>query len=315
MRSLRKGGVLALVLSLLALTACQSSPPDLPAGAAAAVLGDSAVKRQVAALPHRSVSPPPTMRLAPGLIPPTNRWYSGLVFGAKPQPVFPLPLSFGLTASGFAFGLPDVTATPKTIAGGYTPQVQLDAGAAGATVTAYDDVSVTLEYHTASGGRIGHTTIAEGSPLVGFTADSAVTLASSVAFTPASGSPAEPDPRARESRRTPVCGARPGGRASQAGRPHPADARAERRALPGAGGVDGLARRPVGQRASPLRVDGILDRTRHCHDIAGLSSGRRQHGLRLALPASRRSPSEPKCDARPLRQHLRNDAGVLRRTP
>ncbi len=186
----RTGTVMALVVGLLALAGCQSTPADPPAGASATVLGDSAIKGQVAALPQRSVSPKPAMRLASGLIPPTNRWYSGLVFGEKPQPVFPLPLSFGLTASGFAFGLPQVTASAKTIMGGYTPQVQVDAGAAGATVTAYDDVSVTLEYHTASGGQIGHTTIAEGSPLVGFTADSAVTLASSVAFTPTSGSPA-----------------------------------------------------------------------------------------------------------------------------
>ena len=188
MRSARKAGVLALIVGVLALTACQSALLDPPAETPAAVFPDAKIKPLVAALPQRSVSPPPTMRLASGLIPPTNRWYSGLVFGAKPQPVFPLPLSFALTGSGFAFGLPTVTANPTVIAGGYTPQVKLDAGAAGATVTAYDDVSATLEYHTASGGRIGHTTIAEGSPLVGFTADATVTLASSIAFTPGSAS-------------------------------------------------------------------------------------------------------------------------------
>ncbi|MGO4276901.1 hypothetical protein AB4Z22_44920, partial [Paenibacillus sp. TAF58] len=128
-----------------------------------------------------------------GLIPPTNRWFSGLVFGSAPQAVFPLPLSFAVTGSGFAFGLPTVTANPTVIAGGYAPQVTMDAGASGATVTAYDDVSVTLEFHTASGARIGHSTIAEGSPLVSFTADSAVTLASSVAFTPSTNRDAGAD--------------------------------------------------------------------------------------------------------------------------
>ena len=39
----------------------------------------------------------PTTRLADGLLPPTNRWFSGLAFGDRAQPVFPLPLSFGLT--------------------------------------------------------------------------------------------------------------------------------------------------------------------------------------------------------------------------
>ncbi|WP_240148298.1 glycosyl hydrolase [Diaminobutyricibacter tongyongensis] len=189
MRFRRKAGALAAIVGLLALTACQSAHTEPPAATvgASAVFPDAQVKPLVGALPQRSVSPPPATRLASGLIPPTNRWYSGLVFGAKPQPVFPLPLSFALTASGFAFGLPSVTANPTVIAGGYAPQVALDAGAGGATVTAYDDVSVTLEFHTASGARIGHTTIAEGSPLVGFTADSPVTLASSAAFAPGAG--------------------------------------------------------------------------------------------------------------------------------
>ncbi len=191
MWSRRTAGVLAVVAGVLALAACQSALPDPPADSAVSVFPDAAIKPLVAALPQRSVSPPPSMRLASGLIPPTNRWYSGLVFGAHPQPVFPLPLSFALTASGFAFGLPSVTANPAVIAGGYAPQVQLDAGAAGATVTAYDDVSVTLEYRTASGASIGHTTIAEGSPLVGFTADKAVTLASSVSFARGPGSTAD----------------------------------------------------------------------------------------------------------------------------
>ena len=186
MRFRRRAGVLAAIVGLLALTACQSAHTDPPAATvgASAVFPDAQVKPLVGALPPRSVSPPPATRLATGLIPPTNRWFSGLVFGAKPQPVFPFPLSFALTASGFAFGMPSVTANPTVIAGGYAPQVALDAGAAGATVTAYDDVSVTLEFHTTSGARIGHTTIAEGSPLVGFTADSPVTLTSSVVFEP-----------------------------------------------------------------------------------------------------------------------------------
>ena len=37
-------------------------------------------------------------RLGEGLVPPTNKWFSGLVFGDTAQPVFPLPLSFGVDA-------------------------------------------------------------------------------------------------------------------------------------------------------------------------------------------------------------------------
>jgi len=176
------------------LTACQaSSRSDVEARAASTGAGaphifpDAQVAPLVGALPQRSVAAPPPMRLAHGLVPPTNRWFSGLVFGSAPQPVFPLPLSFGLTAGGFAFGLPAVTATAKTIAGGYEPAVSLDASSASSEVTAYDDVSVTVTLRSQSGAPIGHVTVAEGSPLVSFTADADTTLASSVGFLSADG--------------------------------------------------------------------------------------------------------------------------------
>ncbi|MDQ1543786.1 MAG: endo,3(4)-beta-glucanase, partial [Actinomycetota bacterium] len=62
----------------------------------------------------------PPARLAKGLVPPTNRWFSGLVFGNSPQPVFPLPLSFALTGTGFAFGVPAVTTSADTITGEFS---------------------------------------------------------------------------------------------------------------------------------------------------------------------------------------------------
>ena len=55
----------------------------------------------------------PITRLADGLIPPTKRWFSGLAFGEEALPVFPIPLSFGLTDVGFAFGLPTMTTSEK----------------------------------------------------------------------------------------------------------------------------------------------------------------------------------------------------------
>ena len=60
----------------------------------------------VAAVPAEAVAKIDPVRLAPGVVPPSNRWYSGLVFGDQPQPVFAEPLSFGLTDSGFTLGLP-----------------------------------------------------------------------------------------------------------------------------------------------------------------------------------------------------------------
>ena len=60
----------------------------------------------VAGMPQRTPKELPVARLADGLTPPTNRWYSGLVFGKVPNPVFPLPLGFGLTGDGFASACP-----------------------------------------------------------------------------------------------------------------------------------------------------------------------------------------------------------------
>lgn len=116
-------------------------------------------------------------RLGAGLVPPTNRWFSGLVFGDQPQPVFSYPLSFGLEQGGFGFGLPDVQTTEKTIMGGYRPSVKVSvAGAADWKVTAYDELSITL------GDRTHRVMIAQGSPYVWFSADEKTTLTTNVNF-------------------------------------------------------------------------------------------------------------------------------------
>ncbi|SDT24848.1 Endoglucanase Acf2 [Friedmanniella luteola] len=137
----------------------------------------------VDAVTHRTVKPLATKRLAGGLVPPTNRWFSGLVFGEQPQPVFPLPLSFGLTGKGFAFGQPTVTTTAKNIAGGFKPDVDVDLGAASTVVSGYDALTVTLASTDTGGKVLGHTTIAEGSPFVTYTAAEAGTLTSALPFT------------------------------------------------------------------------------------------------------------------------------------
>jgi endo-1,3(4)-beta-glucanase len=131
---------------------------------------------------HKTPKELPTTRLADGLIPPTNQWFSGLVFGDEAQPVFPLPLSFGLTESGFAFGIPDVTTTEKTIMGGFKPDVTVDTGAASAQVTDYDEATVTIAGLDGEGDVLGHTTIAEGSPYVTYTAESGGTVSTGTEF-------------------------------------------------------------------------------------------------------------------------------------
>ena len=167
---------LATVVTLLVGVGCTAKGDNAPDGgtqtsqASGTVFPSSAIDPLVAQVVHRTVKPLPTVRLADGLLPPTNRWFSGLVFGDKPQPVFPLPLSFGLTETGFAFGQPTVSATEKNIAGGYKADVTVDTGAASAEVSAYDTATVTLAGLDSDGKVLGHTTIAQGSPYVSYTA-------------------------------------------------------------------------------------------------------------------------------------------------
>lgn len=146
-----------------------------------AVLTGAAVKSAVARLPHRSVAAPPPMRIAPGLVPPTNRWFSGLVFGAQAEQVFPMPLSFQLTPQGFEFGLPTPTVAGNSIVSTPGPLLTIGVGTGQAELTGYDDVSATVGF--GSRGSDGAVTIAEGSPVISYTAKSAGTLSLGSPFT------------------------------------------------------------------------------------------------------------------------------------
>ncbi len=129
--------------------------------------GLAASIERLGTVPSKDLMP---VRLADGLIPPTNRWFSGLVFGEAPQPVYPLPMSFALTEEGLTFGLPTVTTTEKTIMGTNAPMVQVTLAERPTwQVVAYDDLSVTVE---ASAGKspLGRVTVVQGSPYLTYTA-------------------------------------------------------------------------------------------------------------------------------------------------
>ncbi|PRZ08331.1 endoglucanase Acf2 [Isoptericola sp. CG 20/1183] len=111
------------------------------------------------------------MRLADGLAPPTNRWFSGLVFGEAPQPVFPLPLAVGLTASGFAYGLPTARAEGAVLAGPYDPQVQMDLREpVTGIVTGYDAATVSVDLVAGDARVLGTLHLTRGSPVLRYTA-------------------------------------------------------------------------------------------------------------------------------------------------
>jgi endo-1,3(4)-beta-glucanase len=120
-------------------------------------------------LPSRlkqQTSTPPNLALAPGLIPPTNRWFSGLVFSKTPQPVFSYPLAYKPAPSGFVISQPTVVTTANTLTSPITNDISFDAGSELAqTVTAYDDLSVQLGLK--KGDRdFGTLRITEGSPYI-----------------------------------------------------------------------------------------------------------------------------------------------------
>ncbi|KQO63681.1 hypothetical protein ASF23_05505 [Curtobacterium sp. Leaf261] len=142
----------------------------------------SALASGVQRLGTAPVVPAPQMRLADGLVPPTNRWFSGLVFGPDLLPVFPSPISYTPTAAGFSGGLPTVTASANGITGPAVAQFGLDVGATGMRVSAYDQVAVTIA-HTAAGSVVGHSTIAEGSPSIGYTAATGQTVTPTATIT------------------------------------------------------------------------------------------------------------------------------------
>ena len=142
----------------------------------ASLVDDSQLTADLAGVTQRKVATVAPTRLAAGLVPPTNRWFSGLVFGAQPQPVFPMPLSAALTDSAIAVGLPQVTPSAKTIMGGNNPQIHLPLGASKMTVTAYDTLTVTATYTSAAGSTLGSVLLAQGSPFVTYTAATAQTI-------------------------------------------------------------------------------------------------------------------------------------------
>jgi hypothetical protein len=155
------------------------SPVDGPPDAA---LPDVDHAELVAAVHSEELGTIAPVRLAPGLVPPTNRWFSGLVFGDEPQPVFPRPLSVGMTGTGFALGLAEPVTSEKAIIAPHVPAVTVDAGAAGAQVSAYDDASVTVDLLDEAGAPIGAVVIAEGSPFVSLTAVGDLELTTDVPF-------------------------------------------------------------------------------------------------------------------------------------
>ena len=153
------------VLAVGALLAGCAGRPDVAPPTSG--VAPAALTAALGTLPDASAQHRPA-RLAGGLAVPTNRWYSGLVFGAKPQPVFPMPLSFTADSHGFSIGLPKPVGTPDTIFGSAVAGLGLRFDGAALRVVHDDALTVTTRFGAAD------VLMAEGWPYVAVTARSAV---------------------------------------------------------------------------------------------------------------------------------------------
>ena len=115
-------------------------------------------------------SSPEIMRLKDGLKPPTNRWFSSLVFG-KTQTAFAYPLSYKAADSGFEVSVPKISSQSDVVTAPHTPDIAVNMKADSYVVSRYDDLSVTSSYND-----LANVTVTQGSPFVFLRANKQIDL-------------------------------------------------------------------------------------------------------------------------------------------
>lgn len=120
-------------------------------------------KKTIAKLEHTS-GRVPNMHVEKGVIPPTNQWFSGVVFGDNRQPAYAYPLSFQVKNAGVTISYPTPTAVADTVYANHTDAIAVDMGAPNAKLAGYDDLTMTLNYYDAQNKLVAQSTAAHGSP-------------------------------------------------------------------------------------------------------------------------------------------------------
>ncbi|MBI3889014.1 hypothetical protein HY312_00335 [Candidatus Saccharibacteria bacterium] len=118
-----------------------------------------------------------TSHLADGIIPPTNKWFSGIALQKDPKKVFSTPLSFLPTKTSFTIDLPSVQTTEKSII--TTPSTPTNITIKDAQyyrITRYDELSVDLTYYDRNNTPLATATITSGSPYVFYHAKTMSTI-------------------------------------------------------------------------------------------------------------------------------------------
>lgn len=113
---------------------------------------------------QRRASIPANLAVAKGLVPPTNRWFSGLVFNNPQQTVYSYPLAYKPVATGFVVSRPKIITSADSINSPFTPDITVASSAIlTQTVTAYDDLTITLELKSGA-IDVAKVHLTEGSP-------------------------------------------------------------------------------------------------------------------------------------------------------
>ena len=180
----------ALAMGAVSLAGCSTKGSTTQTAASTStVLDKNTVAPLVTAVTSKTPKTIVMTRLAEGLTPPTNHWFTGLVFGDTAQPVFPMPLGFALTKAGFEFWLPKLVVNEKTIGAEQGPRLTLAVdGFSGGVVSAYDEASVVVQLRDASGTGLAEVRLVQGSPTLAVKALKDVTLTAAAGTFTAAGS-------------------------------------------------------------------------------------------------------------------------------
>jgi len=173
---------IAAAMAALSVIGCSGSDAS-PTGGADSTNGESPSQTAQAAshpqvLIERTVSTLGADRLAAGVTPPTNRWYSSLAFGDPGLPVYPRPLSLRPQDGGFTMGLTTPVASADAIVAAANDElgVKFEGASGFGLVSAADSVGAELTIGPAV------IAVAQGWPAVAVTASEHLTATLTLPF-------------------------------------------------------------------------------------------------------------------------------------
>ncbi|MDN4471424.1 glycosyl hydrolase [Demequina zhanjiangensis] len=150
---------------------------------------DAAASTLAQTLPVEAIAEPPSMEgVADGVLAPTNRWYSGLVYADLPAKSFATPVAVQVDAGSLGVALPTIAASDALIAAQTADFLTVTVEGADSRPKALvnEPAYTTLAFSDPGAeddARLATATVAQGWPAIGFVATADVTLSLSAAPT------------------------------------------------------------------------------------------------------------------------------------